>query len=524
MKLMNKFWIGCAIALGLTSCAKDLDLRNNNNVTDAEAYKDATSYKAQLAKVYASFALTSSQGPNSGDLGGIDPGTSDFLRLYWGAQELTTDEAACSWIGDAGVGEFDYNTWNSSNIFLNGLYTRSIYQITIANDFIRHSEDAVLASKGITGDSATLIKTYSDEAKFVRAYQYWVLMDLFGNPPFIDENSAIGTTAPQQIKRADLFSYVVGQLRDVESGMVTARQNEYGRADQGACDALLARIYLNSEIYTGQKHYDSAAYYANKVINDGYTLKDNYAQLFMGDNDKNNNEAIWTINYDGLNTRNFGGTTYLINAAVNGAMTPANFGIPNGGWGGNRSRSPLPNIFTNANDKRSMFWTSSTSTTEIKDMSQFTQGYAVSKFTNMESTGVAAPSTDGSFCSTDFPVFRLAEMYLIEAEATLRNGGSASIAAGFINKLRERAYGDASGDVTTVSLDDILNERMRELYWEGSRRTDLIRYGKYTGSSYLWPWKGGVAAGQAIESYRSIFPLPNTDVIANSNLTQNPGY
>lgn len=416
-----------------------------------------------------------------------------------------------------------------STYFLNGLYTRSIYQITIANDYIRNASDDELSSKGITADSLAMIQAYRNEARFIRAYQYWVLMDLFGNPPFVDESSAIGSTAPPQIKRADLYNYVVSELLDIESSLVPARQNEYGRADQGACDALLARIYLNAQVYTGTSKYDSAIIYAQKVIDGGYSLKSNYAQLFMADNNLNNPEVILAINYDGVYTQNYGGTTYLINAAVSGAMDPASFGIPNGGWGGNRSRSPLPESFSDYSgntDKRAMFYIADGSTTEISDMATFTQGLAVTKFTNKTSSGETATSIGGTYCSTDFPLFRLAEMYLIYAEATLRgaSNGSLTTAISYINLLRERAYGNTSGNINNISLTGILSERMKELYWEGFRRTDLIRYGMYSGNAYVWPWKGGVAAGQSIESYRDLFPLPNTDVIANSNLVQNTGY
>lgn len=514
-------------AIGAVSCSKDLNLTHQGDVTSAAVYANAAAYKTQLAKVYASYALTSSSGAGSSDLGGIDAGTSDFLRLYWNAQELPTDEAACAWVGNDGIPDLDYNTWGSTNTLLQGLYTRSIYQITVANDYIKNASDAALTSKNITGDSAKLVATYRNEARFLRAYQYWVLMDLFGNPPFVDENSPIGSTAPPQIKRSDLYNYVVTELLAIESGMVAARQNEYGRADQGACDALLARIYLNAETYTGTAKYDSAVIYSQKVINDGYSLKSNYAQLFMGDNDQNNPEVILPINYDGTNTQNYGGTTFIINADVNAAMIPANFGIPNGGWGGNRSRATLFNAFADtAADGRAMFWNSSTATPVISDMSVFTQGMAITKFTNLTSKDSTPASIGGTYCSTDFPLFRLAEMYLIYAEATLRggSGGSNAMALNYVNLLRQRAYGNANGNITTLTLNGLLTERMKELYWEGFRRTDLIRYGMYTGSSYVWPWKGGVAGGQSIESFRNLFPIPNTDIIANTNLKQNTGY
>jgi hypothetical protein len=134
---------------------------------------------------------------------------------------------------------------------------------------------------------------------------------------------------------------------------------------------------------------------------------------------------------------------------------------------------------------------------------------------------------DQTFVDIDYPLFRLAEMYLIYAEGTLRGGsGNIGTATGYINSLRNRAYGNSSGNITdaNLTLDFILDERARELYWEGHRRTDLIRYNQFAEGSYLWPWKGGVANGAAISDFRKLFPIPVSDLTANPKLKQNPGY
>ncbi len=528
MKRLIKIYSMIVVALTTGSCNKDLDLTPTNNFSAEQSFSSIQGLKSVLAKVYGSYALTGSGGSGSSDLGGIDAGTSDFLRLYWNAQELTTDEAACAWVNDAngGIGELDYMTWGAGNVLLQGLYTRSLYQITVANAFIKETTDAKLASKGITGADLTTARSFVAEARFLRAYQYWVLMDLFGNPPFLTEDSEFGTTAAKQIKRADLYTYIENELIAIEPNLVAARQNEYGRADKAAAWALLARMYLNAEVYTGTAQYVKAAEFAGKVINAGYSLHSQYANLFLGDNDKNNPEVILSINYDGVYTQNYGGTTYLINAAVNGAMNPPSFGVPNGGWGGNRSKPNLPNVFGDYSgnaDKRAMFFGSKN---KIDDITTFTDGLAVTKFKNVTSTGTTPASVGGTYCSTDFPLFRLAEMYLIYAEAVARNSSAGSLATAtqYINLLRQRAYGNSSGNVTSVTRELILDERARELYWEGFRRTDLIRYGLYTAGSYLWPFKGGTAAGKAVESFRTLFPIPSADIVANPNLIQNTGY
>jgi len=526
-KIFNIYTGVTLLILLVSSCHKDLNLQPTNDITADVVYSSPEGYKQAFAKVYASYALTGGGGSGSSDLGGIDAGTSDFLRLYWNVQELASDEALCAW-QDPGIPEFNFMSWNSNNVLLKGLYARSLYQITVANDFLRESTDEKLASRNISGTDAEQIKIYALEARFLRAYQYWVLMDLFGNPTFITEEDVISKVPPQQIGRAELFSYIESELLAIEAGMAEPRQNEYGRADQAAAWSLLARLYLNAEVYlgSGNGRYTEAIEYANRVINSGYTLKANYRHLFLADNDRIRDEIILSINYDAIRSQNFGGTTFLINSSINGDMNPASFGVPNGGWGGNRSKATLPQKFndiTGATDRRAMFFGSSP---VINDVAVFTQGLAITKFRNVDVNGEPALSNDGSQSSVDFPLFRLADAYLIYAEAVLRGGagGDQSTALAYINRLRERAYGNTSGNVASISLDFILDERAREFYWEAYRRTDLIRFNRYTEATYTWPFKGGVQAGTGVQDYRSIFPIPASDVIANPNLTQNPGY
>jgi hypothetical protein len=523
---MNKIIIAAiGLSLVLASCTKDLDRTPTNGTTVSSVYGTAAGYKQALAKAYSAFALTSSSGPGNSDIAGIDAGTSDFIRMYWNAQELSTDEAICAW-NDPGVPDFHNFNWTSANTLLTGLYNRSIYQITVCNDFIKNSTDAAVAANGITGADAANIKHYRAEARFLRAYQYWVLMDLFANPPFVTENDPVGTYLPPQKKAADVFTFVESELKAIESDLAAPKTNEYGRVDQAAEWALLARMYLNALTYTGTARYTDAITYSGKVIAAGYSLNSSYKKLFMADNNLNNPEVILSINYDGVNTQTYGGTTFLINGALNSDLNPASFGVPSGGWGGNRSTKNLPLAFpdyTGATDKRAMFGGTKIA---IDAVSTFTDGLAVLKFTNKNSDGSNGASANGVFCSTDFPLFRLAEQYLIYAEAALRGGtgGTTATAIQYINLLRQRAYGNTTGNVSSLALSDVINERARELYWEGFRRTDLIRFGQFTSSSYLWPWKGGVASGTGVDSHFNIYPLPSTDIASNPHLVQNAGY
>ncbi len=526
-KNILKIMIATGILAGsFSSCSKKLDLLPTNDITAAQVYSTSAGYTQAFAKVYGSFALTGNSGPaGNGDIQGIDEGTSDFVRLLWNAQELSTDEAVCAW-GDPGVPDFHAMNWSASNTILLGLYYRSFYQITLCNDFINQSSDGNLATRGITGASADTIKKYRAEARFLRAYQYSILIDLFGNVPFVDETMPLGSVLPSQMSRANLFNYVTSELKAIDGSLFPPTQTPgsvtYGRATQAADWALLARLYLNAGVYAGTPKFDSAIIYSSKVIAAGYSLIPNYTQLFLADNNLNTSEFIFTVNYDGVKTQNYGGTTFLTHSPVGGSMSAAAFGI-GGGWSGNRTTKSLINLFPDPNgtgDKRAEFYTSGQNL-DINSIPTFTDGYAVAKFKNLTRSGALGQSLD--FSDIDFPLFRLAEQYLIYAEATLNNGagGSASQALAYVNLLRARAGATA---FTSITLQDILNERGRELYWEGFRRTDLIRYNQFVEGTYLWPWKGGIQSGTSVASFRKLFPIPSAEISSNTNLVQNPGY
>lgn len=525
MRILTKIVAAVVLTTSMVSCNKSLDILPTNDITSAQVYSTATGYKQAFAKVYGAFALTGNQGPaGNGDVQGIDEGTSDFLRLFWKAQELSTDEAIISW-GDPGIQDFHNMNWSSANPMLKGLYYRSMYQVTLANDFINQASDAKLSSRGIAETDAVNIRKYRAEARFLRAYQYWVMMDLFANPPFVTENDAIGSGLPRQTDRATLFAYIESELKAIDPLLAAPKTNEYGRADQAAEWALLARMYLNAQVYTGTARYTDAITYASKVIGAGYSLISDYRWIMRADNNLNTSENIFTINYDGLKTQSYGGTTFLVHAPVGGSESAASFGI-NGGWAGLRTTKALVNLFpdvTGTADQRSQFYTSGQSL-DINDPTTFGDGYIITKYKNTTRTGAAGQSLD--FSDVDFPLFRLSEMYFIYAESVLRGGtgGTLPQALIYLNNIRQRAYGNASGNIVSFDLQYILDERARELYWEGFRRTDLVRFGKFTDATYVWPFKGGVKAGTGVATFRNIYPIPSDDLTANPNLKQNTGY
>jgi starch-binding outer membrane protein, SusD/RagB family len=529
-QIINKIAGVAMLSVALfTACTKDLDRKPlNSNIADVQ-YATPQGYKQVLAKVYGSYSLVSSTGVGNSDVqvaGISDAATTDFVRSWWNLQELTTDEAVCAW-NDGNLQAFHNFSWTSNNVLINATYARSLFQITVCNEFIRESTDEKLSSRNISGKDADDIRKYRAEARFLRAFQYWVLMDLFANPPFVTESDPIGKYIPPQIKRSDLFKYIESELKAIDVALAAPRLNEYGRADQAAAWALLARLYLNAEAYTGTARYTDAITYSSKVIGAGFSLMPQFKHLFVSNNNVNNPEIILPIAYDATNSQNYGGTTFLICSAhgTNAADNNAH-GIPGGGWRGNRATKKLPQVFGDFSgnaDKRAMFGLGSL---EVGDVLSFEDGIGVRKFSNLNADGSQPYSPNGVLVSTDFPLFRLAEMYLIYIEAVKRGGtgGSDATALTYFNKLRERGYGNTSGNVSSYTLDDVLNERQRELYWEGFRRTDLIRYNKFTSAGFLWPWKGSAANGTGVDNHYTIFPIPSPEIISNTKLTQNPGY
>ncbi|MEI6753552.1 MAG: RagB/SusD family nutrient uptake outer membrane protein [Paludibacter sp.] len=539
------------MSLGINSCLNDLNIAPlNPNVTPVFSQDEV------FAKLYTSLALTGQKGPDgNGDVAGIDEGTSAFIRLIWNLNELTTDEAMCSW-GDVGIPEMNNNNWGASHSVIQGLYGRFTTDIDFCNHFLEKTQ-------GMT-DTKTLRQRA--EARFLRALNYFYLMDMFGNPPFSEV--VLITIPPKQISRLNLFNYINKELRECEVDMYAPNETKsYYRVNKVANWLLRSRIYLNAEVYTGTAKWDSAAIYAQKVIDptSGYSLCPTYRHLFMADNDgssvnKAPNEIIFPIPADGIQTKSWGGSMFLI-ASTHSADMPG-WGSTDG-WAGNRARATLVKkffpgalpIFNDDNDLttayrpgtlkdfRALFLkgggviiksklnpTKDSINTVARTMgiisNTFTEGYSVIKFSNKRADG--GKTSDTQFPDMDVPFMRQAEAYLTYAEAVTRggaipSGGTTAIEA--INVLRRRA--GKTADLTgTLSLQNIIDEWAREFFFEGRRRMDLIRFGQYggTGTGYTWDWKNGVALGADFSANYNIFPIPYSDISANPNLTQNPGY
>jgi hypothetical protein len=509
--------LGILLIFCNVSCEDDLDRYPTNAITNEVLFETVEGYKQSMVSAYIQFA-----GANNW-----------FFRDYWELQEVTTDEIVNTW----GDHQETSLTWSSEHDQSTAVYQSGLYLITLCNNYLIESEPGLVQSRGFSTEEQAEINIYRSEVRYIRAHAYWMMMDLFGNPTFATEETLQNGSIPGQIQREDLFAFIEAELLDIVPTMVDARENEYGRADKATVWALLARLYLNAETYTGEQKYSQAIEYSKKVIDAGYALEQNHQWLMLGDNYLNTNEFIFTFNYDNDKVRTWGGANTF---SLGASGVPASVNGMSASWNLYRVTPSMPDLFPTADpsiDKRAVFWTEEQESSRTKDigaLSNSLNGYSIYKYRNVNRDGLQIPQENqfNNLGDIDFPVFRLAEMYLIYAEAVLRggSGGDMNTALSYINRIRGRAYDNnpdsTVGNITMddLTLDFILDERARELMWEGFRRTDLIRYNRFTSGDYLWAWKGGVETGTAVDERYKLFPIPVTDILANPNLTQNPGY
>jgi len=513
-----------------TSCTKDLDIvpKDDQTLLGDDFFNSETAYKQAIAGVYANLALTGVDGAGSSNIQGLDAGTSQFGRVLLYLQTLTADQMIWSYENDPGTRELQRNLWTAQNPIILGMFGRTHLTIAFANNFLRETTPEKLDARNVSATTRAEIVTYRAEARLLRAMAYYYMMDLFGKANFVTENDALNTI-PQVADRTQLFDYIESELKAIDADLIAPMQNEHGRADKAVAWTILAKIYLNAEVYIGQDKYADCITYVNKVINGGFSLATNYAYNFMADNDNNNakNEIIFPIISDGIYTQNYGPTTVMINGQVGSLeANGASLGVGAGGWGGAlRVRKQFAMLFNGGaydTDTRNTLITTNRPI-DISDISDKDTGYIIEKWSNATSTG--GFGTDQTFVDTDFPLFRLADIYLMYAEAYLRGGGGTEAEAlGYVNALRTRANNPNLLVGTDLTLDFILDERSRELHWEAHRRQDLIRFGKFTGGAYNWVWKGNGSNGIALPSNMKLFPIPSASLSSNPNLTQNPGY
>ena len=521
------------------SCTSDLNVtpEDDDDFLSEDFFAQPDAYKRALAGVYGNLSLTGTNGAGSSLLQGIDAGTSQYSRCVWYLQELSTDEVIWSYEGsnDPGVREIQRNIWSGENPIFLGMFSRAMVQVALSNEFIRQTTPEKLSLRGVTNASELAeISYYRAEAKTLKFLAYYHLLDLFGKAPLVTENDPINFRGPQ-MDRTELFDYIETQLLAVLPSLKDARTNESGRLDKAFAWAILSKMYLNSEFYTGTKRYQDCMDMCSNIIGAGYQLKLNYLDNFKSDNNTSS-ELIFAIESDGIKTQNYGATTVMCNGQVGSIEGNGQTLYGVNGWGGAlRLRKQFVQKFDGSDfdyDSRKTI-ISSGRPIEISNVAIQAQGYVLGKWSNRSSSGL--PGQNSTFVDTDFPLFRLADFHLMYAEAQMRrdgatNGNSTANAdatsLGYINALRERANDGNFANVTTgqVTLDFLIDERARELHWEGHRRQDLIRFGKFTGGSYIWAWKGNATNGVSIPANFKVYPLHPNTINANPNLTQNTGY
>ena len=507
MFAMGAMTVSCTGDLDVTPIDPNLDTPENV-LTGTEAYNQL------LAKCYSGLAVSSPDGDSGApDIKGIDGGFGQYLRALFNLQELPTDEAVVGW-NDQTLKDLHGLQWTAADVFVSACYSRVFYQISICNEVMRRIGNT---------DDATM-KQYRAEARALRGLSYLHAIDMFGNVPFTDENSEVGGANPTQISRADLFNWLAKDMEECAEEL-PADPEKY-RCGKGLAYMILAKLYLNAQVYTGTANYAKCAEYCQKIIALGYKLESaaDYYKMFCAENDKclgKGHEIIFSVYQDHINTQAYGGTTYLVNAACGGKASPgADYGLGGDGWGGLRVTPQFVNKFADS-DQRGTFFTEG-QTKDIADISEFTNGYAFKKFTNLKADGTMISGAN-SFPDTDFPMFRLGDVYLMLAECQVVGGVNCDGIARF-NDIRTRA-----GVVTLPkpTAQDIIDERARELAWECHRRSDLVRFNQLTTAEYLWSHKGmnsNVGTPHAVDSKYNLFPLASSDVMSNTNLKQNDGY
>ena len=530
----------------LASCLGDLDTMplDNNQLVSDQVYKTKDGYTGVLAKCYSSLILTGQQGGDggNGDLEGANEGYSGYVRLLFYLQEMSTDNFLMP-SSSNGLRKCLNLQWDASNAsVVTWTYQRLYMSIAYCNELLRECTEGKLQDRGLWEEMKDEYIGYRAEARFIRAYCYSMLCDLFGSVPYVDEHTGVNAES---------------ELLAVENELKAPGENEYGRIDRVADWFLLARMYLNAESWIHENKYQEAYTYAKKVITDGhYPLASDYREIFLADN-KTCKEIIWGLVQDGQRAQSSAGTNFYVKAFVNGPMDELyKTGVGSRGWGNVRAKMTLVDAFdaddvafdvndtwgNGKKDKRAQFMTAlpnqvkETWDSELNMTSTFTCGYGYIKWRNVTKDDQLCTSGD-AYTSIDFPLFRTADAYLMAAEAILRGAnGTETEALGYVNEVRSRAYmsgkyaksgvrSDVSGEIglNELSLNFILSERQKELASELTRRTDLIRFGKYTKGNN-WDWKNGIRLGGDVDDKYQLFPIPESELTNNPALNQNDGY
>ena len=451
---------------------------------------------------------------------------------YWGLQEVSTDEVivparGTDWYDNGDWQKLHLQTWTPDHVRLKNVWEVLNQGVSRANTAIYYI--------GKFPQTATTTQ-YINEAKFLKSYYMYLLCDLFGQVPFREANDVDFSVAPQVLSRKDAADKIITELNAIMPSLKTKADVGSSRATVGAAQALLAKVYMNYEVWTGVKKYTEAITACNSLISSpNYAVATDYWTMFQKDVTEHP-EFILRIPMDDM--VDMGSGSVWVNFTLHYSQV---FGNVTSTWNGPSTTSTFYNTFDKVNDARYQ-------DNRIKAECGFNQGFLVGQQYGLDGTALkqrngsplifvpevnlqSSPENAGirvvkfapnsatthQFSSpNDVPVMRISDIYLLRAEAKLRTGDAAG-ALTDINYLRSKrsAAGKTLPALASVTLDDILKERGYELYWEGLRRQDLIRFGKF---GEAWQEKPATAATKAI------YPIPTSAKDVNKNLTQNPGY
>lgn len=556
MKFLNKLFISAvmvASAASFSSCVGDLDRLPSDprDITSSEFAKDPEGY---LDKVFSDvFFNFYTFGPGGSQIiHSFDGGMGTFQRAIFNMEEVPSDET--NWIAeqDTNFGRMTYGIVDANNAAATAGYSRMYVNAALCVQFLRTLAEGQFYLN--TDELRAKGEDYSLQARALRNICYFYLLSCYGDVPYADENTPIGST-PAQLTRAEVYERTVADLEDVVSKMKAAnRKVQYGYIGVDAAEAYLVKLYLNAEVFCGAPNWAKVCEHAQNIIDrhkgagfDNSGLCMNYSQVFGQGNKKYApgsdyavQEILWSLPSNPDYTTSWGNSTLMVDAFLGeyGDVHLGDYNVTDG-WKCATAREQFVRKFdwqdaecSITDDQRTRFWATSAQGFEIGNAT-FVQanfgknGYLPVKFTNwvIDDNGNIDAAASGNAIpnqfNVEYPMVRLAEVYLSYAEAALHGGGSVANALTYVNYIRERAGLQPwnSGNLTLETLQD---ERCRELYLEGTRRTDLIRYGKWI-SGYTWNWKGGVANGRDFSSNFNLYPLPAA-VVTQAGYRQNPGY
>lgn len=564
MNISKYIKLGCvALTLGLGSCVGDLDLEPNDpNLVDP----NNPDFKANsIAMCYAGIAVSGIDGAGSSYVTGLDAGTSAYLRCTVMLNEYAADQIFFMW-ADAGIPDLIAMTWGPENSIIQGAYYRFLGHIALCNQFLANTAD----------DASAEVQEARAEARVLRAYSYLNMIDFFGQTSFITEEAAVGDK-PTQISRKEGFEFIERELKEIVDQKLISENPVYGRVGLDGAEALLARLYLNAEVYAGEARWKDCQDRCKNIIArhqgggfQGSGLAKNWMYLFCRDNNEfmpgggnaAENEILFGIAYDATYTQSYGGSTFIINSSIPGSayFTPTQCYGTSAGWGCFRGRKQLAELFYGMNhDVRHSMWKTGLlkggfpnpsdpdKMVPDEDYRDDIVGYTgdwnsvggnmVVKFTGLrkssandgtfdvDANGFSPINTD--FATTDYPIIRLADVYLMYAECNVRGGvGNVADAVDYVNYVRERC-GSAPIAAAELTKELILDERGREFYYESIRRTDLVRNGVYVGPTQkVWQFKGSTedAAGTRVPNHMALYPIPTGVLNSQPEFNQNPGY